>query len=96
MTVAQNIEYSGESGNAMIDLSVSAPVCRSGNHDGTVHVGSWESSNPFNIVREEGQPRFLMDLSCTSGCRSSSSKLPSRAAQHRGEILAGFRSSRKE
>ena len=59
MTVTQNIEYSGESGNAM---SVSALASRSGTHDGIVHVGSWEKSNPFNVVREGG-PRFPKEMS---------------------------------
>ena len=63
VTVTQNIEYSGESGNAM---SVSSLASRSGTHDGIVHVGSWEDSNPFNIVRGGGRPRFLKELSCAT------------------------------
>ena len=70
VTVTQNIEYSGESGNAMFELSVSALASRSGTHDGIVHVGSWENSNPFNIVREGGRPRFLKELSCATKLES--------------------------
>ena len=63
VTVSQNMEYSGESGNAM---SVSALASRSGTHDGIVHVGSWENSNPSNTVREGGRPRFLKEMSCAT------------------------------
>ena len=69
VTVTQNIEYSGESGNAM---SVSALASRSGTHDVIVHVGSWENSNPFNIVREGGRPRFLKEMSARRNWRLSS------------------------
>ena len=58
VTVTQNIEHSGESGNAM---SVSALASRSGTHDAIVHVDSLESSNPFSVVREGGRPKLLKE-----------------------------------
>ena len=43
------------------ELCVQKAVRTSGHCDITVQGGSLETSNPFNIVREEGRPMFLQE-----------------------------------
>ena len=64
------------------ELCVQKAVRTSEHCDITVHGGSLESSNPFNIVREEGRPMFLKEWnSCWVAQRNW--RLSSRVDCHR-------------